>query len=722
MLNWIIAPPWEQEASDKGYRHPKKSQSNPDTIVKLDGGEIHVAKACAVLSREQTLLTRGCGRLTRWRASQTWLSKLDNQGYSNSDDAFQPGDVLIWMTKNGWDVCRALMCIKMQSNSYVRVDEADKFSKDIFILCQLSKKYGTSYSFENLYEYRAISQALEVIGESSHEAVTVTKAMQINIKNKISKLKKQILLDANKTEDRSTSAEKKEIIFRKDKLLENTQKELLLYCQHYFLVSKEVTPRTLKKQLAKVVRRHMKKDTVKIPVPTIENSQISRKSTVNAQQSSCPDVKPNRKRKNDQSYYINEATVTKRLQKTSYAYVVDNQKGNQINTIKSVNQAPSPVSSPDELRQVAEKKTTRLNLAVIDLPPVVPILQSDTQIIINYKNETTNVFTLGSRPPDSIIRNSIQQICNREDKNTSKCHLKISNLGVFDVSSLRIFLLFGEASETKRKLEREGKWLNSLKKELSVNKDDVQHAEELLWNTPWQETIISRDGFELKPETLSSLCDECFINDDIMNYFFSKLNDTCNNHTLSLTTHTIQRIIVSGQDKMEKNYMQDIIRLRIGNARVINQILIPLHMYGKHWGIIRVHMPSKTIWFDDGLQMAPEEDIVQSVRTLLNEIAYIAPGINHITSRSWSRHTLSYKRFGMPQQPKDGTKVGAYSCGVAVILSAKDFCKADSSSDQCPKFEWSLDKSHIYRLQLLNEIYNDISKGNHSFSKKDGKQ
>ena len=60
---------------------------------------------------------------------------------------------------------------------------------------------------------------------------------------------------------------------------------------------------------------------------------------------------------------------------------------------------------------------------------------------------------------------------------------------------------------------------NFSKKELTVNKDHMQHAEELLWNTAWQEIIISRDGFEFKPETLSSLCDQCFINDDIMNYF-----------------------------------------------------------------------------------------------------------------------------------------------------------------------------------------------------------
>ena len=111
-----------------------------------------------------------------------------------------------------------------------------------------------------------------------------------------------------------------------------------------------------------------------------------------------------------------------------------------------------------------------------------------------------NVFSLRSHPPHSI--------CN-----------EISDLGAFDVSSFRIFL-FGEASETKRKLEREGKWLNSVKKKLKVNKDDVQHAEELVWNTPWQETTISRDSFELKPETLSSLCDKYFINDDNMNYFF----------------------------------------------------------------------------------------------------------------------------------------------------------------------------------------------------------
>ena len=67
-----------------------------------------------------------------------------------------------------------------------------------------------------------------------------------------------------------------------------------------------------------------------------------------------------------------------------------------------------------------------------------------------------------------------------------------------------------------------------------------------------------------------------------------------------------------------------------------------------------------------------------------------------------------YARFGMPRQHSkrdiNSTGTGSGSCGVRVILVARDFCCLDGSA--ALTFSWNFSEMTVYRKQLMLELVN----------------
>ena len=77
------------------------------------------------------------------------------------------------------------------------------------------------------------------------------------------------------------------------------------------------------------------------------------------------------------------------------------------------------------------------------------------------------------------------------------------------------------------------------------------------------------------------------------------------------------------------------------------------------------------IWYDDGLKVAPPENLCNSVGTLVKLLRDMFPSVadrmalNHFS-------TQQYRRIGMPPQRLDGKTAGGGSCGMGVILLGQD--------------------------------------------------
>ena len=134
------------------------------------------------------------------------------------------------------------------------------------------------------------------------------------------------------------------------------------------------------------------------------------------------------------------------------------------------------------------------------------------------------------------------------------------------------------------------------------------------------------------------------------------------------------------------------------NPQLLRYILMPIHLQGCHWGLIVISL--KVFYFDDGLKCDPPSTKVP--HAILGSLQRIFPGNARVTEFTTLCHS-KFKRFGMPRQPVNGSVHGSGSCGVGVILAARDFI-SNLSVHGLPRFQWRFKDSRLYRKQLLLQI------------------
>ena len=165
-----------------------------------------------------------------------------------------------------------------------------------------------------------------------------------------------------------------------------------------------------------------------------------------------------------------------------------------------------------------------------------------------------------------------------------------------------------------------------------------------------------------------------YLNDQIVDAAMYKFWDTSKekDQTMFLTTYTCNYLSKSGSgDNISKRNL-----LRLMQSRMplnVKRILIPVHVSNFHWGLARIHIPTKLIYFDDSLRWASPVMLLHDLEHLIELLSQLLPNVN-LKSRSWLRGAMRLERFGMPLQPSVAGREGSASCDIAVILAARDFC------------------------------------------------
>lgn len=132
----------------------------------------------------------------------------------------------------------------------------------------------------------------------------------------------------------------------------------------------------------------------------------------------------------------------------------------------------------------------------------------------------------------------------------------------------------------------------------------------------------------------------------------------------------------------------------------INYILTTIHDRAhQHWGMVCLHIPLKTVFYDDGLKASPPDDTVTVARTIIQASQMIAGTESNIVEDEWNC-ALPFPRFNMPVQTQHG--VGSGSCGVGVILAVRDFIRYDKND--LPNFAWKYENMSELRKQLMVQV------------------
>ena len=160
-------PPWEEKVTDKRKNSKssiKKGITHSDKEALIDDGEgglIHPAKVCAVLSRNEQLTPCGTGRLMRWKISQSWIKSLPKT--DQTLDLFKPGCMFTVATENGLEFIKVLMCIKLTGSKFSRTDYLKHIEKNGFVVAKILLKDPDNRGIFHpsaVFDFRCLEQVL----------------------------------------------------------------------------------------------------------------------------------------------------------------------------------------------------------------------------------------------------------------------------------------------------------------------------------------------------------------------------------------------------------------------------------------------------------------------------------------------------------------------------------------------------------------------------------
>ena len=110
-------------------------------------------------------------------------------------------------------------------------------------------------------------------------------------------------------------------------------------------------------------------------------------------------------------------------------------------------------------------------------------------------------------------------------------------------------------------------------------------------------------------------------------------------------------------------------------------------------------MVSYQAFFDDGLKVNPPLNICDIIQALV-ELIHLSMSKQSLPPQPPWNISLPIQRFGMPVQPLSGEGCG--SCGMGVILAAKDFMNIGQAT--IPHFKWLFKDMKDHRQRLLYQF------------------
>ena len=346
----------------------------------------------------------------------------------------------------------------------------------------------------------------------------------------------------------------------------------------------------------------------------------------------------------------------------------------RLSTSSKTSPPSSTVISPacTDLRVCVNGNATRGQLAMVNFPPVVQIKDDDIKLIIGAKR-LTNPLMVGVRPSESTVSKCQQLLsqANEDDDDEPDVAIQLTGLGVFDQHTVEIWRKAVIGAGVKRKVTEEKRWLSNTR---VLTDGKIQEVASLLFDSKPQQEILRFGNIIVDANDLSSLVAERYLTGFIIDGACLKYcQEAQTNGALSIYLPSLTQTWASSDNC---NYLHSKV-LPFISGRELNQLqwlITPIHINDNHWGLLCLNMVSYQAFFDDGLKVNPPLNICDIIQTLV-EVINFSTSKQSLPPRpsSWNI-SLPIQRFGMPVQPLTGEGCG--SCGMGVILAAKDFMNA----------------------------------------------
>ena len=289
---------------------------------------------------------------------------------------------------------------------------------------------------------------------------------------------------------------------------------------------------------------------------------------------------------------------------------------------------------------------------------------------------------------------------NHNNNGNIACGVVIPGLGQFSERGLRILKTFCVISETKHNVTAEARWLA----ELNCTQQEFELFQSVLWNKPTTSPILACDDKVIDVVSFSDLVEERYIDsfviDVSINKYIEESYSQGQEFTLYLPSEFFQWMQV--QDKDFKLSKLKEIASQIALFDDVCQMLVPVFMVN-HWGLIYVNFVDKHLYFDDGLTSVVPPIALPFVKDALDILLELCPHHPSLQSKFWYS-IQGFMRFGMPSQvPVDDDKmIGVGSCGIGVIMAARDFIKNGPATVN--NIKWRYSNMHNHRKEHMLQI------------------
>ena len=234
---------------------------------------------------------------------------------------------------------------------------------------------------------------------------------------------------------------------------------------------------------------------------------------------------------------------------------------------------------------------------------------------------------------------------------------------------------------------------------------DLVQLQDALWHHPASQPILKHGNKRLDTTSFSDLVEERYIDSFVIDICISKFleesKQSGNNFTVYFPTEFYDWMS-SNDMQFQQHQLRERLKL-LRNIDDLKQILVPVYM-PSHWGLIFVDVANRMLYFDDGLNSNAPRLALASVKRSLELLLEMYPCHTSLQTRFWREH-LGFQRFGMPSQTPINTKmIGVGSCGIGVIMAAKDFILMGPLVIH--NFQWRYCDMDLHRKQLMMQFFN----------------
>jgi len=367
--------------------------------------------------------------------------------------------------------------------------------------------------------------------------------------------------------------------------------------------------------------------------------------------------------------------------------------------------ANSPSNGSDQQLSCAiSTASTRAELAALAnlIPPVSSgggSLSLMPGNVVDSGSLFTNPFCMVQRPCRAVIERAETLLNDERKEGNNPCGVVIPGLGQFSEQGLRTLKNFCVISDTKHKVSAEARWLA----ELNCTQRELELLQSVLWNKPTTGRILACDHKAIDVLSFSELVEERYIDSFVIDVSISKYIEESysqgQENTLYLPTEFFQWMQVQDKDFKLRKLKERASQIALFDT--VCQILVPVFMVN-HWGLIYINIADKQLHFDDGLSSVVPPIALPLVKDALGLLLELCPHHPSLQTKFW--HSIQgFMRFGMPSQlPVDNKMIGVGSCGIGVIMAARDFIRNGPAAVN--NIKWRYSNMHNYRKELMLQI------------------